>query len=54
MRIKDIITTVLLAICNTIIFLLVSITSVTPVTLVLQPVFYALVQGIVFLCLEQR
>lgn len=54
MRIKDIITTVLLAICNTIIFLLVSITSVTPVTLVLQPVFYALVQGIVFFVLGTK
>lgn len=54
MRIKDIITTVLLAVCNIVIFLLVSITSITPVTLVLQPVFYALVQGIVFFVLGTR
>lgn len=54
MKIKDIITVVLLAICNIVIFLVVSVTSITPITLVLQPVFYALVQGIVFFVLGTK
>lgn len=48
---KDIITVVLLSLVNLIIFSVGSIMYLTPITILLMPVFYSLFQGIVFFML---
>ena len=48
---KDIITVVLMSLVNTIIFGLGTFFYLTPITILLMPVFYALFQGIVFFML---
>lgn len=48
LSIKDIITIVLLSLINLIIFSLGSFLYLTPITILLMPVFYSLLQGVVF------
>lgn len=48
LKIKDIITVVLLALINVVIFFISSLLYATPVTIVLMPVFFSLLEGIVF------
>ena len=48
LRIKDIITVTLLSLINIIIFSLGTFLYATPITLLLMPVFYSLLQGMVF------
>ena len=48
LRIKDIITVVLLALINVVIFFASSLLYATPVTIILMPVFFALLEGIVY------
>ena len=47
LKIKDIITVVLLALINVVIFFASSILYATPITIILMPVFFALLEGIV-------
>ena len=46
--IKDIITVVLLALINVVIFFASSVLYATPITIILMPVFFALLEGIVY------
>lgn len=48
LKIKDIITVVLLALINVVIFFISSLLYATPVTIVLMPIFFSLLEGIVF------
>ena len=48
LKVKDIITVVLLALINVVIFFAGSFLYVTPITILLMPVAYALVEGIIF------
>ena len=48
LKIKDIITVVLLALINVVIFFASSLLYATPVTIILMPVFFALLEGIVY------
>ena len=48
LKIKDIITVVLLALINVVIFFASSFLYATPVTIILMPVFFALLEGIVY------
>ena len=48
LKIKDIITVVLLALINVVIFFASSILYATPITITLMPVFFALLEGIVY------
>ena len=48
LKIKDIITVVLLALINVVIFFASSVLYATPVTIILMPVFFALLEGIVY------
>ena len=48
LKIKDIITVVLLALINVVIFFASSVLSATPITIILMPVFFALLEGIVY------
>ena len=48
MKVKDIITVVLLALINVVLFFASSLLYVTPITIVLMPVFFALLEGVVF------
>ena len=48
LNIKDIITVVLLALINVVIFFASSVLYATPITIVLMPVFFALLEGIVY------
>lgn len=54
LRTKDIITVVLLSLVNIVIFSLGTFLYATPVTVLLTPVFYSLLQGIVFFILGQK
>ena len=47
LKIKDIITVVLLALINVVIFFASSVLYATPITIILMPVFFALLEGIV-------
>ena len=49
LKIKDIITVVLLALINVVIFFASSVLYATPITIILMPVFFALLEGIVLL-----
>ena len=48
LKIKDVITVVLLALINVVIFFASSILYATPVTIILMPVFFALLEGVVY------
>ena len=48
MKVKDIITVVLLALINVVLFFTSSLLYATPITIVLMPVFFALLEGVVF------
>ena len=48
LKVKDIITVVLLALINVIIFFASSLLYLTPITIVLMPVFFSLLEGIVY------
>jgi len=48
LKVKDIITVVLLSLINVVIFCASSLLYATPVTIVLMPVFFALMEGMVF------
>ena len=48
LKIKDIITVVLLALINVVIFFASSLLYATPVTIILMPVFFALLEGVVY------
>ena len=48
LKIKDIITATLLALINVVIFFASSVLYATPITIILMPVFFALLEGIVY------
>ena len=48
LKVKDIITVVLLALINVVVFFASSLLYATPVTIILMPVFFALLEGVVF------
>ena len=48
LKIKDIITVVLLALINVVIFFASSVLYATPITIILMPVFFALLEGVVY------
>ena len=48
LKIKDIITVVLLALINVVIFFASSFLYTTPITIILMPVFFALLEGVVY------
>ncbi len=48
LKIKDIITVVLLALINVVLFFASSLLYATPITIILMPVFFALLEGIVY------
>ena len=48
LKTKDIITVVLLALINVVIFFSSSVLYATPITIILMPVFFALLEGIVY------
>ena len=48
LKVKDIITVVLLALINVVIFFASSLLYATPITIILMPVFFALLEGIVY------
>ena len=48
LKIKDIITVVLLALINVVIFFASSLLYATPITIILMPVFFALLEGIIY------
>ena len=48
LKIKDIITVVLLALINVVIFFASSLLYATPITIILMPVFFSLLEGIVY------
>lgn len=48
LKVKDIITVVLLALINVVVFFASSLLYVTPVTIILMPVFFALLEGVVY------
>ena len=48
LKIKDIITVVLLALVNVVIFFASSLLYATPITIILMPVFFSLLEGVVY------
>ena len=48
LKVKDIITVVLLALINVVIFFASSVLYATPITIILMPVFFALLEGVVY------
>lgn len=48
LKIKDIITVVLLALLNVVIFFASSLLYATPVTIILMPVFFSLLEGVIY------
>ena len=48
LKIKDIITVVLLALINVVIFFASSLLYATPVTIILMPVFFARLEGVIY------
>lgn len=48
LKIKDIITVVLLALINVVIFFASSFLYATPITIILMPVFFALLEGVIY------
>ena len=54
LKVKDIFTVVLLALINVVIFFASSLLYATPVTIMLMPVFFSLLEGIVFFMIGTR
>ena len=54
LKIKDIITITLLALINVILFMFSSLLYVTPITTLLMPVIYSLIEGIVFFTINVK
>ena len=54
LKIKDIITVVLLSLINVVIFMVSSLLYLTPITVLAMPVLYGLVEGIVFFTIGTR
>lgn len=54
LKVKDIITVTLLALINVVIFFASSLLYVTPFTILLMPVLFSLLEGMVFLSSVQR
>ena len=54
LKVKDIFTVVLLALINVVIFFASSLLYATPVTIMLMPVFFSLLEGIVFFIIGTR
>ena len=54
LKVKDIFTVVLLALINVVIFFASSLLYATPVTIVMMPVFFSLLEGIVFFIIGTR
>ena len=54
LKIKDIITVVLLALINVVIFFASSVLYATPITIILMPVFFALLEGIVYFIIGMK
>lgn len=54
LKVKDIITVVLLALINVVIFFASALLYATPVTIMLMPVFFSLLEGIVFFIIGTR
>lgn len=48
LKVKDIITVVLLALINVVIFFASSLLYATPITIILMPVFFALLEGVIY------
>ena len=48
LKVKDIITVVLLSLINVVIYFASSLLYLTPITIVLMPVFFSLLEGIVY------
>ena len=48
LKVKDVITVTLLSLCNILIFSLGTFMYATPITILLTPVLYSLLQGVVF------
>lgn len=54
LKVKDIFTVVLLALINVVIFFASSLLYATPVTIIMMPVFFSLLEGIVFFIIGTR
>ena len=54
LKVKDVVTVTLLSLCNILIFSLGTFMYATPITILLTPVMYALLQGIVFFVIGVR
>ena len=54
LKVKDIFTVVLLALINVVIFFASSLLYATPITIVMMPVFFSLLEGIVFFIIGTR
>lgn len=54
LKVKDIITVVLLALINVVIFFASSLLYATPITIMLMPVFFHCWKGLYFLSLERK
>ena len=54
LKIKDILTVVLLALINVVIFYASSLLYATPVTIILMPVFFALLEGVVYFIIGSK
>ena len=54
LKVKDIFTVVLLALINVVIFFASSLLYATPVTIVMMPVFFSLLEGLVFFIIGTR
>ena len=54
LKIRDIITVVLLALINVVIFYASSLLYATPITIILMPVFFALLEGVVYFIIGAR
>ena len=54
LKVKDVVTVTLLSLCNILVFSLGTFMYATPITILLTPVMYALLQGIVFFVIGVR
>ena len=54
LKIKDIITVVLLSLINVVIFFASSLLYATPITIILMPVFFALLEGVVYFIIDTK
>lgn len=54
LKTKDIFTVVLLALINVVLFFASALLYATPITIILMPIFFSLIEGIVFFSLAVR